>query len=274
MKPLPRNPMHPPNLGHLRSLAIERVKKRLMQESFPRLQMTLIVALTGGVGLLSSFVMLQLGVETMAIRYPLALAVAYLFFLFFMWLWLRTKAQDYLDLPDWTHALLGPRMPTRLPDFKSGGGGDFSGGGATGSFNGGTTSRPSDASSPLGSVGDSLGAVAEADDLAIPLLAITLVIGAVIGLALACFYLVYLAPILFAEVLVDGALSYALVRHLRGQSPQHWLSSTLRRTALPFAATALFLVAVGAAMAAYAPNATSVGEVIQQAMGQPVTGPR
>lgn len=278
MKPLPRNPMHPPNLGHLRSLAIERVKKRLMQESFPRLQMTLIVALTGGVGLLSSFVMLQWGVKTMAIRYPLALAVAYLFFLFLMWLWLwlwlRTKAQDHIDIPDWPHALPEPRTPARLPDFKSGGGGDFSGGGATGSFNGGTTSMPSDASSPLGSVGDSLGAVAETDDLAIPLLAITLVISAVIGLALACFYLVYLAPILFAEVLVDGALSYALVRHLRGQSPQHWLSSTLRRTALPFAATALFLVAVGAAMAAYAPNATSVGEVIQQAMGQPVTGPR
>lgn len=274
MNPLPRNPMPPLNLGHLRSLAIERVKKRLMHASFPRLQMTLIVALTGGVGLLSSFVMLQLGVETMAIRYPLALAVAYLFFLFCLWLWLRTKAQDYIDLPDWTLALPGPRMSTRLPDFKSGGGGDFSGGGATGSFNGGATSLASDDSSPLGAVGESLGAVAEADELAIPLLAITLVIGAVIGLALACFYLVYLAPILFAEVLVDGALSYALVRHLRGQSPQHWLSSTLRRTALPFAATALFLVAVGAAMAAYAPNATSVGEVIQQAMGQPVTGTR
>lgn len=266
--------MPPPNLGHLRSLAIERVKKRLMQASFPRPQMTLIVALTGGVGLPSSLVMLPLGVETMAIRYPLALAVAYLFFLFLMWLWLRTKAQDYLDMPDWTHALPGPRTSTRLPDFKSGGGGEFSGGGATGSFNGGATSLPSDASSPLGAVGDSLGAVAEADELAIPLFAITLVIGAVIGLALACFYLVYLAPILFAEVLVDGALSYALVRHLRGQSPQHWLSSTLRRTALPFAATALFLVAVGSAMAAYAPHATSVGEVIHQAMGQPSTGPR
>ena len=68
MKSLPRKPMHPTNLGYLRSLAIERVKKRLMQESFPRLQMTLIVALTGGVGLLSSFVMLELGLETMAIR--------------------------------------------------------------------------------------------------------------------------------------------------------------------------------------------------------------
>jgi hypothetical protein len=86
-----------------------------------------------------------------------------------------------------------------------------------------------------------------------------------IGIALASLYVVYVAPILFAEVLVDGALSYALFRHLRGQDPQHWLSSTVRRTAVPFAATAVFLVAVGAAMAAYAPGAKSVGQVLQHA---------
>ena len=64
---------------------------------------------------------------------------------------------------------------------------------------------------------------------------------------------------------VDGALSYALFRHLRGQDPRHWLSSTLRHTALPFVATAVFLAAVGGAMAAYVPEATSVGQVIEHA---------
>jgi len=59
--------------------------------------MTLIVALTGGFGLLASFVMLKAGLESMAIRYPLALSVAYLFFLVLIWLWLRTKAEVYLD---------------------------------------------------------------------------------------------------------------------------------------------------------------------------------
>ena len=234
-----------------------------MRESYPRLQMTLIVALTAGVGLLSSFALLHLGVRSMAIRYPLALVVAYFFFLFFIWLWLRTKAEDYINLPDWTPSISWPKSPTRMPDFKSGGGGDFAGGGATGSFDDATTALQPASTSPLGKVGDSVEAIADTDELAVPLLAITLVIGTVIGMALACLYVVNLAPVLFAEVLVDGTLSYALVRHLRGQEPEHWLSSTFRRTVLPFAGAAVFLVAMGAAMTAYAPNAKSIGEVLQ-----------
>jgi hypothetical protein len=165
--------------------------------------MTLIVALTGGFGLLASFVMLKAGLESMAIRYPLALSVAYLFFLFLIWLWLRTKAEDYLDLPDLTGPLPSPRPSAGVPNFKTGSGGDFGGGGATGSFDAPTTTLNAGSSSPLGAMGDSVGSVAEADELAIPLLAIALAI----GIALASFYVVYLAPILFAEVLVDGALS-------------------------------------------------------------------
>jgi hypothetical protein len=221
--------------------------------------MTLIVALTGGFGLLASFVMLTAGLESMAIRYPLALSIAYLFFLFLIWLWLRTKAEDYLDIPDLTGPLPSPRPSAGVPNIKTGSGGDFGGGGATGSFDAPTTTLNAGSSPPLGAMGDSVGSVA--DELAIPLLTIALAI----GIALASFYVVYLAPILFAEVLVDGALSYALLRHLRGQEPQHWLLSTFRRTVVPFAATAVFLIAVGAAMASYAPGAKSVGEVVEHA---------
>ena len=74
----PRNPMSTNN----RARAIQRVRERLVRESFPRVQMALIVALTGGFGLLASFVMLQFGLGSMAIRYPLALSLAYCFFLF------------------------------------------------------------------------------------------------------------------------------------------------------------------------------------------------
>jgi hypothetical protein len=109
-----------------------------------------------------------------------------------------------------------------------------------------------------------MGSVADADELAIPLVAIALAV----GIAIASLYVVYIAPVLFAEVLVDGALSYVLFRHLRGQDPRHWLSSTFRRTALPFAATAVFLVAVGAGMSAYAPGAKSVGQVMEYASAQ------
>ncbi|WP_235580960.1 hypothetical protein [Pseudorhodoferax sp. Leaf265] len=237
-----------------RARAIRQMTERLSRDAFPRLQMALIVALTGGFGLLASFVLLRLGLDAMALRYPLALCCAYGFFLFLVWLWLRTNAADYVDLVDVPGPL--PRLPERMPGFQSGGGGDFGGGGASAAFD----SASVDAS-PMGPLGNAASTAAEGDELAIPLLAIVLAV----GLALASLYVVYIAPVLFAEVLVDGALSYALFRHLRGQDPAHWLSTTVRRTVLPFAATAVFVALVGVAMTAYAPGARSIGEVLEHA---------
>ncbi|RYH00410.1 MAG: hypothetical protein EON58_00315 [Alphaproteobacteria bacterium] len=234
--------------------------------------MALIVTLTGGFGLLASFTMLQLGMDWMTLRYPLALSFAYLFFLFLIWLWLRTNAEDYLDLeaPDIPGISPCPKSSECLSEFKSDGGGDFGGGGASASFDGHGNAIDDTMSSPLKSVSDSVSSVVEAEEQqAIPLLALALAL----GIALASLYVVYIAPALFAEVLVDGALSYALFRHLRGQDPRHWLSSTARHTAVPFTATAIFLVAAGAAMTAYAPGAKSVGQVIDHAAQQRVSKP-
>jgi hypothetical protein len=240
-------------------MAIVRLKRQLERESFPRIQMGFIVALTGAAGLLGSFVLLRAGVESMALRYPLALGLAYLLFLCLLWLWLRTKAEDYLDLPDLSGLVPGPlRSGSPAPSFPSGGGGDFGGAGASGSFD------ATDAVSvpePLSSLGDAAGSGFDADELAIPIVVIVLAL----GLAFASLYVVYLAPSLFAELLFDGALSYTLYRHLRSADRSHWLGTAFRRTALPFGLTALFLVAVGAAMAAYAPEARSIGEVIHHA---------
>ena len=152
-----------------RALAVQRVKDRLERESFPRVQMTLLVALTGGFGLLASFTMLQFGMDSMAVRYPLALVCAYLFFLFLIWLWLRTNARDYLDLPDFTDLIPRPRSLDGLPRFKSGSGGDFGGGAASGKFDGPTSSVEEVASSPLRSISEGVGSAADADELARPL---------------------------------------------------------------------------------------------------------
>jgi hypothetical protein len=81
----------------------------------------------------------------------------------------------------------------------------------------------------------------------------------------ASLYVIYIAPLLFAEVLVDGAISYALYRHLRGEDPHHWLVTAIRRSLLPFVATAVFMGIAGAGMGAYAPGALSIGEVVRHA---------
>jgi hypothetical protein len=215
--------------------------------------MALLVGLTGAAGLLASFLLLQAGLQTMWLRYPLALGAAYLVFLALLWLWLRTSALDYVDAPgglgDAGVAPGGATLPSPIAD----GGGDFAGGGASASFE-----APDTGTNPLS---DGLGPLADADDVAIPLIVVTLAI----GLALSSLYVVYAAPVLFAELLLDGALAATLYRRLRGLESRHWIETAVRRTAGPFLLTALFLLLCGAAMQWYAPQAHSLGGVLQHA---------
>lgn len=125
-------------------------------------------------------------------------------------------------------------------------------GGSSGSFDS-PNSNSGGGSGPL----DALDIDVGGDELAIPLI----VLAALLGMALASLYVVYLAPVLLAEVLVDGAISYALYRHLRHQERRHWLRGVVRHTAWPFTATAVFLAGMGWGMAVYAPEAKSIGEV-------------
>jgi hypothetical protein len=225
------------NLRITRSMAIVRLQRQLERDSFPRIQMGLIVTLTGAMGWLCSFGLLRSGMGNMALRYPLALGGAYVFFLLLLWLWLRSSADSYADLSD------GLDMVDMVtPDYV----GDM----------------PS-APGVLSSVGDAVGSGADADELAIPILALVLAL----GLALASLYVVYLAPALFAELLFDGVLSYTLYRRLRNANSSHWLSTAFSRTVLPFALTAVFLMLVGWALAAYAPGAHSLPQALHAAKG-------
>ena len=260
--------MPPRHRIFVRSHAIQQAQRKLEAESYPRLQMTLIATLTGAFGLLSSFLLLRQGVESMAILYPTAVLSAYVMFLFLIWLWLRTNRDDYVDVPDFSSPSssgsgCGSGAEVVAP-IRSGGGGDFGGGGASARFDG--VGSPVDDCPSLGSdIGDEVGAIAEADELAIPLLAVVMAV----GLAFASLYVIYIAPALLAEVLVDGALSYALYRYVRGEDSEHWLPTAMRRTVLPFIATAIFLAAAGAGMAVYAPGARSIGEVVRSGASTP-----
>jgi hypothetical protein len=175
-----------------RSEAVARMRERLERHGFPRLQMALIVGLTGGFGLLASWALLQAGLLRMGLRYPLALGCAYLFFLFLIWLWLRTQAGDWADA-------------AQVPDVWPSG--------------------PSHATSSSGSeMGDALGAVGsvgEADELAIPLLLLALAV----GLALAMCYVVYIAPVLLAGTVRRTAWPFVLTALLLagvGAGLSHW----------------------------------------------------
>jgi len=255
--------------GLSRVNAVKLIRAELEDGSWPRLQMALIVAFAGLVGLLASFAMLQLGLRSMEVRYPLALVFAYAAFLFMLWLWLRvTRGYDAPDL-----SLLDPAVgphdgsagssqatacePT--PQWSSGGGGDFAGGGATESFDA-AGAVPLDAPLGLDVVAEAIGG---ADEAAVPLALVAAVTAIVAMLAFASLYVVWTAPVLFAELIFDGALSYGLYRRIRATERRHWFNTALRMTFLPFVLTALLFWGAGWAMQAYVPKAASVGEVLR-----------
>ena len=240
--------MHPP-----RRRLIDRVRATLERDGYPRLQMLLLVTITGAAGFVASYALLRLGLTEMWLRYLAAFGLAYLVFL----------------------ALL-PSRGSGCHDAFAGQGGQFSGAGASGSFDssqaagqGGSsafeatrldtaaTAEPNGAAS----IGDGLGGIADADELAIPLA----VLGLLLAFALSSLWIVYSAPILFAELLVDGALAASLYHRLRGIDARHWIETAVRRTAMPFAAAAVVTALIGFGMAQYAPGAHSVGDVLAQA---------
>jgi len=140
---------------------IHRIRSKLERDSFPRLQMMLLVSLTGASGFVASYLFLHAGLIEMWLRYLASFAVSYLVFLVLLWLWLRTRAEDYADVS------VGLECPSSGSGGSgtcySGKGGDFGGGGASGSFD-----MPSEnllvSGESEGMVGDALGTVAEAEE--------------------------------------------------------------------------------------------------------------
>lgn len=248
-----------------RAREILRLQGKLERDGFPRLQMLLIVAMTGAAGLVASFVLLQVGLTAMWLRYLVAFGAAYLAFLLLLWLWLRTRAEDYLDVPDLSG--LGPSGSNgnAAPTF-TGEGGNFGGGGASGSYGHPIDAPVVDASAAVGgdhggAVGETLGAAAGADEFVIPLL----VLVALGALLLSSLWVVYSAPALFAELLVDGVLAAGLYRRLRRLEHQHWLETAFRRTVWPFILTAIVVCVAAWGMSLYAPEAHSIGQVLAHA---------
>lgn len=236
---------------------LRQIRVLLRRDGYPRLQMLLVVTITAGSGFLSSFLLLHAGLSAMWVRYPLAVFIAYLVFLTLLWLWLRTRREEYTDIPD-LGASLDFRGTSSATEF-SGKGGEGGGGGATGSFE---DTGPMDAlqSIELPSVGEAVSSAAEADEFAIPL--VILVLGGVV--LVAAVWAMVAVPILIVELLLDGVLAGILYRRLRRLEAEHWLESAIQITFVPFVLASVVAALFGWGMQVVAPSANSVGQVITQ----------
>jgi hypothetical protein len=209
-----------------RDQGIAQVREKLERTGFPRLMMSFLVALTGGVGFLTSYLLLNSGLDVMWLRYLIAVSIAYGFFLLLLRLWVQRRLGDLLDIPD---------------------------------FSGGSPSRSSGGGVDSDDLGNAADALSGADELAIPF-AIVLFAGALI---LSSLFVIYTAPTLFAEVLLDALLAAGLYRRLRHIESHNWLQTAIRCTIWPFVLTAIGLAVAGWAMAHYFPGADSIGDVMR-----------
>lgn len=236
---------------------IIRIRDKLERIGLPRLQMTFLVGLTGMGGFAASYVLLHSGFSVMWSRYLLSFAIAYLIFLCLLWLWLRSSADDYTDVGDLSNVMPSHTDAGCSSAHYSGHGGEFGGGGASSSFDApGGVSVGGDSAGDI--VGEAIGGVTQAEEFAIPLIAIIFIL----SLLLSTLFMVYSAPTLFAELMVDGVLSASLYHRLRGLETRHWLETAIRRTIWPFLLTALTVSVLAWTVSLYMPGAHSLGDVI------------
>ena len=251
----------------------------LLRRSLPRVQMSLILAATGAAGFVASFAMLHLGVWRMWIRYPLAVLFAYAVFIVLLrvWLFLHGRgARDRVPELELDVVEMGAEIaldvagrPLPAPD-AFGGGGDFGGGGAGGSWGDGVsaglhqTSPACDVGSAAsgggGGGGDWLSGLdfdVDSEGCVFFLLALALVVAGVC----ASLYVVYAAPLLLAEILVEGVLLSGLYRGMKSaRDGGDWLGAALRRTWLPVLLTLITFASAGYLLQRAAPRARSIGE--------------
>lgn len=238
-----------------------------MRKSMPRVQMSLMVCATGTSAFLFSAFLLKMGITQMHIRYLLATIFAYIIFLLFIWLWIkyyRRKVSvvernndiditDAIDIANLDPALMDAGFKTHV-NFLDGG--SSGGGGASRSF---ISNRPSlidtsgsNSSSLLPDLDFDLGEA----------FVIIILIAAIFAALFSGLYIIYSAPALLSEVLLDGVLSYGLYHKLTKLEQDNWLESVVKRTIIPFAITGIFFFVAGFVVVHYLPGCDSIGDVI------------
>jgi hypothetical protein len=239
-----------------RKREVGRLKRLLIRLQYPRLQMALIISLTGEFGFILSYFLLQVGFYSLWLRYAIAVLCAYAVFLGLLWCWLRFRGKEILDgvdfpIPD---PPTGGGGPHEIYEGFKGGGGQFGGGGATGSLD-------ESVSEPVDVVPDSLPGSACLDFDLEELGVILVILIALLGALFASFWIVYAAPVFLAELLFDVALAAGLYKHIKNIETSHWLATAMKKTILPIIVIGILFVAAGALIQNQFPEAHSIGDV-------------
>jgi hypothetical protein len=241
----------PVSMPSSRSTEAMHARRQLQHRGWPRLQMALIVVLTGAAGFLASHVLRLAGMDAMLLRYPLAVLVAYGVFLLLMWLWIRWRWDAVAD-----GLGSGPGGGSSPGSPWSGSGRHSGGGGASASW--GESAASSSTSADSASLLD----VADGE-AGLPLLAVLGIIALVATVLLASVWVVWSAPVLMAELLVDAAIAGGLYKRMQGMQEQGWWRLCLSHTIWPLLGLLVFFAALGWLAQELAPGAVSLMQVFK-----------
>jgi hypothetical protein len=242
-----------------------------LQRRWLRWHSFLLASVTFAVAWGASATLMRAGVGLLALRWPLALVMAYTVFIGLLWLWCRwllsreqADGDPGLELPDVEFSRDGGRAgPAREPAAGADGAGGGGGGGG----------GPLDADAAVDTAGDVAGSVLEAaasaDEgivIAVPL-AVVAGIAALIagGLGVAVFGLFGVEVLLGVAVEIaiaaaGGALAYRARR-------EGWLAHALSRTIKPMLILLLIVVALGAVIDHWMPQAGSLPRAVKLLSG-------
>jgi hypothetical protein len=240
-----------------------------------------ILTATACSGVLASKVLLELGVSSLPIRYPLAVLLAYLVFFLCVRLWLiyvtppkkggGSHLTDWLDFPDFSAP--GSPAGVRVPILRPGGG-QFGGAGASASFDA-STAIPSDLHSAVGkaasgaadglgdAVGEAAGALGEEGGFIIVVVVAVLLVllATILG---ATVYVVYEAPVILSEAAFETLLAASLIRKAKKMGNGDWVGSIFSTTWKPFLITLVMALVAGGILKYYFPGAIRVAEILSE----------
>lgn len=240
---------------------VQAMRDHLDAHSWPRLNCLLMVAVSTGAAFLASVLLLVSNLDSMALRYGIAALAGYLTFLTLVRAWVRWKSRqvkepdfDVIDAVTNGLDLPLPRSSGGSIEPPAFAGGRSGGGGASMAF-GSPAPPPPAAPAARSSSGISLDL--DADDV---VWILVVLLAAFAGFA-AIGYVIYLAPTLLAEAMVDVMIAGGIYRRLRRHDSDHWTGHVLKRTAIPAAIVIVSAVAAGDALQRIAPEARSIGGV-------------
>lgn len=244
----------------------QRVRNDLRARRWLRWHCSLIGLLTLLAGWACSHALMRMGTDALWLRWGASFAMAYGVLMLPLYLWARwLLSRDEGDWLDGDPGLPGGGSRSAgEPSMQSGAGGDFGGAGGGGSFD--APDLPGAITDGAGeAVGGALEIAGAADEGAIVLIPIALLvgialaIGTVLGFAVFGLFGVEVLLAVAVEIAlasVGGALAYKA-------GAEGWLSAAWRRTAWPAVATLACVVVLGAAIDHWLPQARSLPHALR-----------